>query len=484
MIFEYNPHLAHHWLQIKQMIEENYQTEENKNATVLLGCYLNNTVEQIRNIKKYEKIIVYQAEPLVENHWFSTDLILKNIEGADEVWDYDLQNIEFLKSKGIEAKFRPPAYTKGLAKIQNRANPDIDVLFYGSYTTHRTNLLTHLMYDQVVPSNLMEIYRNINIVWVHNISDERLDDYISRSKIILNLRPYKEANRQQQSRIYYPIINNKCVLSEKSDINYFGDSIQEFEDVGDLTNKLCNLLKDDNWRSRSINYGNWIGNHKTKSKIAIFYHLHQGVGDWKKLFEEQIFALQHSGLYDKADYIHIGINGYEPLPYKMNKINRVKVNERFDLEADTLYDMWKFCKANPDYNILYFHAKGVSRSDPEPIKTNVTLWRKYLEHFNFFRWQDCMTLLKYHDTVGTEWENEARIAESTERAPCYAGNFWWAKASYINKLDPDFLYVNNDWPRWQAEFWIGTKNPNHFNFYNTNRNKYLLPIEPQEYMNI
>ena len=49
-----------------------------------------------------------------------------------------------------------------------------------------------------------------------------------------------------------------------------------------------------------------------QNKIAIFYHIFQK-NHWIEIFERQIIALQQSGLYDTADYIHFGINGDQPL---------------------------------------------------------------------------------------------------------------------------------------------------------------------------
>lgn len=217
-------------------------------------------------------------------------------------------------------------------------------------------------------------------------------------------------------------------------------------------------------------------------KIAIFYHIYQ-VNHWAQLFEQQIVALQQSGVYDAASYIHFGINGDEPLPFNLVKVNKVKRNSRTDLESDTLADLFKFCVKNPDYKVLYIHSKGVTWVDHE-LKVNVDSWIRYLNYFNVTRWKDCVDLLNDYDCVGTEWETEAHISDEKVVSPHYAGNFWWANASYINQLDPGYLYVNNGWQRWQGEFWIGTGDPNHYNYYTSNVNKYLVFLPPELYENL
>jgi hypothetical protein len=48
--------------------------------------------------------------------------------------------------------------------------------------------------------------------------------------------------------IFYNLINNKCVLSEKSSINYYGDMIVEFSGYQDMGDKMVSLIKDDKWK--------------------------------------------------------------------------------------------------------------------------------------------------------------------------------------------------------------------------------------------
>jgi hypothetical protein len=221
-------------------------------------------------------------------------------------------------------------------------------------------------------------------------------------------------------------------------------------------------------------------------KIGIFYHIHQ-VNHWKQLFEDQIINLQQIGLWDEADWIHFGINGDEPLPYDLIKVNKTNRNTNRDLEADTLFSLWQFCNKFPEAKVLYLHMKGVTwdKNVNDPVRSNlannIELWRKYLEHFTVRNWIDCVSKLQMYDCVGTEWEDIAEINNVIEKIPHYAGNIWWANASYIQTLDPKFLYVKNDWPRHQGEFWIGTGNPNYYNYHSTGKNKYFNPISPAEY---
>lgn len=473
--------LGHHWDDLITMIEENYAQCELPNTLCVLGAYAHRTVAELR--VQYnaltDKLIIYQTEPLVSNHWWKTEKIVEQIRGADEVWDYDLQNIEVLRTYGIEAKFRPPAYTNALKRVNNVAEPDIDVLFYGSYTKYRQEFINDYMNGVPIYNDSRDnVYMTANFMWAFNLAGPKLDNYIARSKIILNLNPYDGDTRQQQTRIFYPLINNKCVVSQYSPINYFGDTIHQFNTFTDLKVVLTDIIENDKWKNLNFDNSRYLGNKNNTEKIAIFYHIAQ-IGDWRRIFEEQIIALQQSGLYAAADYIHFGINGDESMPYVFGKVNRIVRNPNKDLEADTLNDMWKFCKANPDYKVMYIHTKGVTHNQSQ----NIELWRKYLEYFVVGQWKRSVSYLSFNDCVGTEWEDTAHIGDTKAIIPHYAGNFWWANASYISRLDPSFLYVKNEWPRWQGEFWIGTGSPRYYNFYSSGKNKYAQAVLSEEYAN-
>lgn len=257
MIFYKSKIIPSLWDDLETMIECNYQFKENLDSVICLGTYLHESVDQIRLKFPEKKIVVYQLEPLIPNHWWSTEHIIKNIKNADEIWDYDLDNIQVLKSYGIDAKFVPIKYTESLKRIKNKKHPDIDVLFYGTLTPRRYNIISQMI-------NSDYYYNNINFVYLFNFDGPKLDDYISRSKIILNIHPH-ENHRQEQARIYYPLINSKCVISEKSDRNYFGDLVLE-RSPEYFRNTILYYLNDDLWKHEFKNVSekyknfNWENN--------------------------------------------------------------------------------------------------------------------------------------------------------------------------------------------------------------------------------
>lgn len=187
-------------------------------------------------------------------------------------------------------------------------------------------------------------------------------------------------------------------------------------------------------------------------KIAIFYHIGQiGLGAF--VYQQQIHRLYASGLIKNADYIHFGVNGNQDL-FNVPEKAIVKRNTNWKEETETLISLRDFCKENPDYKVLYFHTKGVSKNN---LQTNA--WRLYMEYFVIDRWKECVNYLNEYDCCGTDhyltgpttW-SDGSISYPKEKTSFFAGNFWWANASYINKLDDK--YLNSDY-RLDRELWIG-----------------------------
>jgi hypothetical protein len=87
------------------------------------------------------------------------------------------------------------------------------------------------------------------MIWAYGLDFDALDEYISRSKIILNLHMSEPYNRQEQIRMFYPLINGKCIISEKSQYNYYGDMIFEYDGTPALVNGIREVIDSGKWKS-------------------------------------------------------------------------------------------------------------------------------------------------------------------------------------------------------------------------------------------
>ena len=205
------------------------------------------------------------------------------------------------------------------------------------------------------------------------------------------------------------------------------------------------------------------------TKIGIFYHVYQ-VNNWQDIFSEQMNLIKDSGLYNAAEFINIGINGDMVYQTDDNKIScNINSNPQME-EADTLKRLEDFASINNNYKILYIHTKGVTINTDQ-----VNDWRKYLNYYNIEKWQEVLTLLDEHDTVGCNYMEDTPYGKH----PHYSGNFWWARSEYINTLDEKYLNSNF---RFDREFWIGSGKGKKFEINNSTENQYRDRYERHNYV--
>lgn len=162
---------------------------------------------------------------------------------------------------------------------------------------------------------------------------------------------------------------------------------------------------------------------------------------------EQIHSLCISGLANQLSSITIGVVGDKPLPYLPTKHAHVVYHQENKEETCTLMLLKEFAeKSSEDCGILYFHTKGVSHTD---LFANVSCWRRYMEYFVICNWKLCVEYLSTADAVGVNFDLHTWLGPK----PHFSGGMWWAKSSYINKLNHSFLLTDF---RYDREFWIGS----------------------------
>lgn len=200
------------------------------------------TINSLR--KKYPNriFVAMQFEQLFDGSRWVTKKSINILKECDEIWDYDQNNIDFLyNSYNIKAKLHLLQYVPELECIPLLAknDHDIDILFYGSMNEHRHNIINKLK-EQLPERNIVTVD-----AW-----GKELDNYIQRAKIILNIH-YYEPNRQEQARMFYLLCNHKCVVSETSTTNYYGDAIVESSE-DNILDTCKYLLNNDIWYSHAL----------------------------------------------------------------------------------------------------------------------------------------------------------------------------------------------------------------------------------------
>lgn len=254
-VYKFNSVFDHVAITLHELFDKNSNFD---NTLFVLGYNVIKDLTFLRQQYRGYKIIVYQLEQLHDkSHWVNKQSY-KILKQADEVWDYDRSNIEWMrKNYGIDARFLPLVYTNSLKTMESvsTVTQDIDVLFYGYTQERRARMIFNLQQKMTGKFKVFNMYG----IW-----GKELDEYISRSKLIINIHSENIA-KQEQARMYYPVINGRCVLSETSPVNYMGDSIIQvpYEKMVDATMKILDSNK---WKEQALKCSDIYKNISTEYK--------------------------------------------------------------------------------------------------------------------------------------------------------------------------------------------------------------------------
>ena len=191
---------AYSTIDANKSLENEFINDTQNNCIILSAFKEKLTLEELK--EKYDKVIVYN----LENYWESFCKLpnyLYFLKNADEVWDYDEENIKNLSHIRNDIKLH---LLKPFIKI-NEQQKEYDVLFYGMVTEHRKYILNTLIND------------NINVKIINNLYGDDLNEYISKSKCL-----------QEQARLIRCIDNIK-IFSEKSPNNYLNVDEYNYDEL-------------------------------------------------------------------------------------------------------------------------------------------------------------------------------------------------------------------------------------------------------------
>jgi hypothetical protein len=217
--------------------------------------------------------------------------------------------------------------------------------------------------------------------------------------------------------------------------------------------------------------------------IQAYYHIYlTDDKHWISIFLDQFKTIRDCSLDKKIDTINITAVGEEEdldcflsiLKNYREKILRCNVQctwykkpnkdeelknfnskkGNFITETSTLQKIWNDCnEASDDFEVLYFHAKGVTslkrhldKNDNDfgyDVLINYFHWRKFLDWSVLENHANCLDILseKNVDIVGanyTRWPS-----------PHFSGNYWWANSSYIKTLSSPL--DSNWWESYRRE---------------------------------
>lgn len=207
--------------------------------------------------------------------------------------------------------------------------------------------------------------------------------------------------------------------------------------------------------------------------IAVFYHCLFMHGDPPELrapafsiIQHQFTQLAESGLADAATEMVVGINGpvdesrdYARLAFP-KKARMVFHGPRSFAENLTLVELERWLPDHPDWNVLYFHAKGATHPAGSPYGENVSRpWRESMMQDVVLNWRNCISDLDSgYESVGSHFMRG--LCDGTQNI--WPGNFWWAKSNFLSTLPSIFMRdrikvsgIASAESRFEAEVWIG-----------------------------
>lgn len=174
------------------------------------------------------RCIVYNLEQW-RSGWMNS--IYLDLLRQHEVWDYSYDNIEQLKSVGITAKFCGIGYEPCLTRIAPQEE-DVDVLFYGSIFGRRVPIL------EAVEATGLKVKR------LFGVYGEERDQWIARSKIVLNLHAYDNAPLEI-TRLSYLWANKRFIVSEGPVVRPWNECV--VQGTPSLIPQLCQNCVDDKY---------------------------------------------------------------------------------------------------------------------------------------------------------------------------------------------------------------------------------------------
>jgi hypothetical protein len=216
--------------------------EQDCDIDVYLGTFF--STNKIKNKVIYNMEYLRDNNPLIKTGYLNT---LKD----NFVIDFARSNIEYLKSKGINAYYMPFGFSNTMKKVKHK-NKTIDVLFIGSIHFKRRQDIIN------------ELSKHCNVVVPDKVYGKDLDDLIGKSKVHLNMH-HAEGQPLEVVRVNYLLANNCTVVSERGndielDSKYSNNVI--FSSYKNLVDACLSSL------NKQVNSSNLLTNLRHNSKDA------------------------------------------------------------------------------------------------------------------------------------------------------------------------------------------------------------------------
>ena len=193
-----------------------------KVKNIIFGAHLLND-DMINSIPS--NTIIFNTEQIESiNEIWKRRILLLASKGI-VFWDYSNHNLDLLHTKlNVKGRLFEIGFQSNLQRIKINENKEVDVLFYGSLNNRREKIINNLL------------KKNVKVKCLFGVYGKDRDDWIGKSKIVLNLH-YYESKIFEIVRIFYLLTNAIPIVSEvdentKLNNNYLkGIKGSNYEDV-------------------------------------------------------------------------------------------------------------------------------------------------------------------------------------------------------------------------------------------------------------
>jgi hypothetical protein len=224
-----------------------------KDTVIVVGYNVGYPFFEFKKRHPGKRIIMYQLEQLCDyqSPWYNptstnkmviqrTNHVKEWLDNADEIWDYDLDNIAFLEGLGYTTKHVPLEPDYILKHNILPAKKEYDIAFFGSLNEKRKKWLSKL--DDKYKLLFVGNPHGFDFKHKHHVVyGKELFQLLAKSKIIINLH-YYDCHLQEQVRMFELISNDMVVISQKSKRNYLGvDEFSTFRQCYELIDAHLDL---------------------------------------------------------------------------------------------------------------------------------------------------------------------------------------------------------------------------------------------------
>ena len=223
-------------LNCKSSITFNHLDTNPEKKNIIFGGHLlnNDLINKVPN-----NSIVFNTEQIESNTEEWRERIIKLANRNIELWDYSLFNIKFTQDKtNIKAKLFEIGYQGELNRITHKKTKKVDVLFYGSINDRRKIIIDKL------------IEKNIKVKCLFGVYGKDRDDWIAKSKLVLNMHMY-DSKIFEIIRVFYLMTNGVPVVAEYDDKTKINNNFLmgiKTAPYNDLVEMIVHLVNSENER--------------------------------------------------------------------------------------------------------------------------------------------------------------------------------------------------------------------------------------------